>query len=116
MEEFNSNSNNQPDIDSDSENLRKNFLPGVQFDDFQWKAITANFNQHLVITAGPGSGKTSTIAARILYLLQKGLVDDASEILVLTFSKKASVEMRERLNNFGKMKKFLILFFDFFDS
>jgi len=60
----------------------------------QTEAITHTGSPLLVI-AGPGSGKTSVIIQRVLYLLKNGL--KPSEILCLTFSEKAAEEMKQRL-------------------
>ena len=49
----------------------------------------------LLVLAGPGSGKTFTIIRRILHLIEKRNVDPAS-ILVITFTKAAAREMRQR--------------------
>ena len=47
------------------------------------------------VIAGPGSGKTLVLTERILYLLEHfGIAP--SRILVLTFSRSAAVEMRDR--------------------
>lgn len=48
-----------------------------------------------LLQAGPGTGKTRTLVARIERLLDQGV--PASEILVLTFSNKAAGELVERL-------------------
>ncbi|VEJ24767.1 ATP-dependent helicase [Helicobacter cholecystus] len=49
----------------------------------------------LLLLAGAGSGKTKTLISRLAYLI--GVVGiDPSSILCLTFTNKASVEMRER--------------------
>ena len=47
------------------------------------------------VIAGPGSGKTAVLTERILYLIcQKGI--EPSSILVLTFSRAAALQMKER--------------------
>ncbi|MBQ2986589.1 MAG: ATP-dependent helicase [Tyzzerella sp.] len=48
-----------------------------------------------MVLAGPGSGKTTVITNRIVHLIEKHKVKP-EEILVITFSKAASKEMRER--------------------
>jgi hypothetical protein len=50
----------------------------------------------LLVDAGPGTGKTRTLVRRIKYLLENGAL--SGSILALTFSVKASEEMRERLS------------------
>ena len=47
------------------------------------------------LQAGPGAGKTRTLAKRVLSLLREGA--DPSSILVLTFSNRAAGELSERL-------------------
>ncbi len=51
----------------------------------------------LLIVAGPGSGKTRVIIERILHLVNSGI--KPSEILCLTFTKKATEEMAQRLES-----------------
>lgn len=53
-----------------------------------------------MVLAGPGSGKTLTITKRIEYLIQTYKVNP-EEILVITFTKAASGEMRERFAKLG---------------
>lgn len=66
--------------------------PGL--DDSQRMAAEAESGPHL-IEAGPGTGKTRTLIARIEWLLKRGT--DPASILALTFSNKAAEEMRERV-------------------
>ncbi|RIV80355.1 ATP-dependent helicase [Pelagerythrobacter aerophilus] len=49
----------------------------------------------LLLEAGPGTGKTRTLVARVEHLLAKGVA--ASNMLVLTYSNKAAEELRERV-------------------
>jgi superfamily I DNA/RNA helicase len=62
----------------------------------QLSAVKATSGRVLVL-AGAGSGKTSVLIARILYLVNE-LNTPPSEILGLTFTNKAAREMRERLS------------------
>ncbi len=48
----------------------------------------------VILISCPGSGKTSTVIRRVEYMVEQGI--PSSEILVLTFSKAAAVEMGER--------------------
>ena len=49
----------------------------------------------LLLQAGPGTGKTRTLVARVESLLDEGV--DPRRILLLTFSNKAAAEMAERI-------------------
>lgn len=50
----------------------------------------------LLVLAGPGSGKTKTLTARVARLIEAN-PEESFRILCLTFTKKAATEMRERL-------------------
>lgn len=66
----------------------------------QAQAATAPSGHNLII-ASAGTGKTSTIVGRIAYLLQSGY--EPSDILLLTFTNKASQEMIARVSKiFGE--------------
>ena len=49
-----------------------------------------------LVLAGPGSGKTATLTLRIASLIEHGI--PAEQILVITFTKAAAMEMKERFN------------------
>jgi len=50
----------------------------------------------LLILAGPGTGKTRTLTHRLAWLLSEGI--PAEQCLVLTFTRRAAGELRERLD------------------
>ncbi|MDR2784097.1 MAG: UvrD-helicase domain-containing protein [Treponema sp.] len=60
----------------------------------QKEAVSYTGNRALVI-AGPGTGKTATLSARIAHLVQNGV--EGASILAITFTVKAAVELRERI-------------------
>lgn len=62
-----------------------------------------------MVLAGPGSGKTTVITKRIEYLIQQYKVKP-EEILVITFSKAASKEMRERFHALNQKQYFPVTF------
>ena len=72
--------------------------PALDLPDFltneQRAIITAGY-EHSVITAVAGSGKTSTLAWRIRYLLQQG--HDPARIAVLMFNRSARVDFERKL-------------------
>lgn len=71
--------------------MKTDFAPSEQ----QWRAITAPLSPAVVI-AGAGSGKTTLMAARVVYLVVTGRVRP-DQILGLTFTTKAAGELRTRI-------------------
>src|ERR1700689_4947364 len=67
-----------------------------QLNDEQYAAVTAKPGPILVI-AGAGSGKTRTLTYRVAYLIENGV--EPENILLLTFTNKASREMLARVGN-----------------
>ncbi len=60
----------------------------------QWQAIQHQ-GSHLLIVAGPGTGKTHTLTYRICHIIPQ--LQANQRILAITFTNKAAQEMEERL-------------------
>jgi superfamily I DNA/RNA helicase/RecB family exonuclease len=56
----------------------------------------------LLVLAGPGTGKTTTIVAAVADRIERRGIDP-ERVLVLTFSRKAAVELRERIT--GRLRR-----------
>ncbi len=77
----------------DKNNFTGNILDNLNKD--QKNAVTHS-GEPLLIEAGPGTGKTRTLTHKIAYLVkEKGI--SPGDILALTFTVKASKEMRNRV-------------------
>ena len=75
----------------------KSFFDNIESNpltDKQQDAVLVNENNNLIL-AGAGSGKTSVIVAKVVYLIKKDILHP-SEILVLAFNKNAQEELEER--------------------
>ena len=63
------------------------------------KRAIAHLSGPMMVLAGPGSGKTSVIVERTAYMTGEGKIPTSS-VLVVTFSRAAAVEMKERFLKF----------------
>jgi DNA helicase-2/ATP-dependent DNA helicase PcrA len=68
---------------------------GISFSTQQLNAITAPLEPGVII-AGAGSGKTTVMAARVVWLVGTGAVRP-EEVLGLTFTRKAAAELSQRV-------------------
>ncbi|MFC8506154.1 ATP-dependent helicase [Streptomyces sp. NPDC057411] len=59
------------------------------------RAVVEHSGGPLLVLAGPGTGKTTTLVEAVAARLEAGA--DPERILVLTFSRKAAVELRDRM-------------------
>ena len=63
----------------------------------QQRAAASHGEEPLLIVAGAGTGKTTTLAHRVAALIARGI--DPGRILLLTFTRRASAEMLRRVDN-----------------
>ena len=68
----------------------------------------------IIVSAGAGSGKTAVLSERVITNLKKGM--HINEMLLLTFTKAAAGEMRERIRNKIKKESSLVSELDLIDT
>ena len=66
----------------------------------QWQAIYED-NKNVIVSAGAGSGKTAVLTERVIRKLKDGV--HINQLLILTFTKAAAMEMADRIRK--KIKK-----------
>ncbi|WP_459195702.1 ATP-dependent helicase [Wukongibacter baidiensis] len=98
----------------DAEDDDYSFVKGVEerngnpFNPKQLEAIRYNMKENLRIIAGAGSGKTETITTKAAYL-HKVIDIPQEKICMLTFTRKAALEMEERVSkNLGNKSEMMI--------
>lgn len=64
----------------------------------QYAAVSSG-KQPVLVLAGPGTGKTRLLVARIIWLIEQEKISP-EQILALTFTNKAANEMKTRLTNY----------------
>ena len=78
------------------DNILKEVDPAIKLDDEQRRVVLSDEDYTLVI-AGAGAGKTTTVAAKVKYLVErKGIQPD--QILVISYTNKAVGELRDKIN------------------
>lgn len=70
--------------------------PDILLDEDQRRVVLTDEDYCLVI-AGAGAGKTTTVAAKVKYLVDKKKIEP-SKILVVSFTNKAVNELKDRIN------------------
>ena len=78
------------------DNILREVDPQIKLDDDQRRVILTDEDYCLVI-AGAGAGKTTTVAAKVKYLVEKKGIEP-SQILVVSFTNKAVQELQDKLN------------------
>lgn len=77
------------------DNMYRGIDENIHLDREQIKAILADEDYSLII-AGAGTGKTTTIASKVKYLVDIKKVDPA-KIVVMSYTKKATEELEKRI-------------------
>lgn len=70
--------------------------PNIRLDEEQRRAVITDDN-HCLLVAGAGAGKTTTMAAKVKYLVEKQHVNP-KDIVVISYTNKAIDELKERIN------------------
>ncbi len=74
---------------------------GLTLDDDQRKAIVTD-DDHCLIVAGAGAGKTTTITAKVKYLVEvKGIRQE--DIVVISYTNEATNELKDRIQKKAKL-------------
>ena len=76
--------------------ILKKIDPVINLDDEQRNVVLSDEDYTLVI-AGAGAGKTTTVAAKVRYLVEKKGIKP-EQILVISFTNKAVGELRDKIN------------------
>ncbi|KAJ2803869.1 hypothetical protein H4R20_002719, partial [Coemansia guatemalensis] len=74
--------------------------PVIRLDETQERISKLDINNPLLIVAGAGSGKTSTLCARVIEIMRQGVRPQS--ILVITFTNKAANELKDRIFKYMK--------------
>lgn len=64
--------------------------------DEQWRSIYLR-DKNILISAGAGSGKTAVLTERVFQRIKEGV--DVNQLLIVTFTKAAALEMKERIRH-----------------
>lgn len=78
------------------DNILKQIDPNIQLDEEQRRAVITD-DDYCLLVAGAGAGKTTTMAAKVKYLVEKKSIDPG-EIIVISYTNKAIGELRDRIN------------------
>ena len=70
--------------------------PDILLDEEQRRVVLTD-EDYCLVAAGAGAGKTTTVAAKVKYLVEKQQIDP-KEILVISFTNKAVNELKQRIN------------------
>lgn len=82
----------------------KDYLDKILFDvdkniflDENQRKVVLTDEDHVLVIAGAGAGKSTTVAAKVKYLVEKKNIDP-KEILIISFTNKAVEELQDKIN------------------
>lgn len=78
------------------DNILKDIDPVIKLDEEQRRAVITD-DDYCLLVAGAGAGKTTTMAAKVKYLVERKGVNP-EEIIVISYTNKAIGELRDRIN------------------
>lgn len=78
------------------DNILADIDPNIRLDDEQRRAVITD-DDYCLLVAGAGAGKTTTMAAKVKYLVEKKRINP-EEIIVISYTNKAIGELRDRIN------------------
>lgn len=79
------------------DNILKDIDPNIKLDEEQRRAVVTD-DDYCLLVAGAGAGKTTTMAAKVKYLVEKkGIAPE--DIIVISYTNKAIDELKERIND-----------------
>ena len=76
--------------------LLRDIDPSITLDNEQRRAVVAD-DDYCLLVAGAGAGKTTTMAAKVKYLVEKKHVEPI-DIIVISYTNKAIDELKDRIN------------------
>ena len=79
------------------DNLLKDIDKNINLDDEQRRAVVTD-DDYFLLVAGAGSGKTTTMAAKVKYLVEKKHIKP-DDIIIISYTNKTIDELKERINH-----------------
>lgn len=79
------------------DNMLREIDQNIKLDNEQRRAVVAN-DDYCLLVAGAGAGKTTTMAAKVKYLVEKQHIPP-EDIIVISYTRKAIDELKKRINH-----------------
>ncbi len=93
------------------DNILKDIDPVIRLDKEQRRAVITD-DDYCLLVAGAGAGKTTTMAAKVKYLVERKHINP-EDIIVISYTNKAIGELKERINKSLKIPARICTFHSF---